>query len=290
MSEINDLLLEPQNIGRALVIDQSNYVAPAESVPVRTVRDLIYRALRLAGAVGTGDRVDANDAQDALLALNQMIDGWSTDNLMIYVTNETAFPLLPGVPSYTLGPTGDFVTERPTSIQYAFTRDANNIDRQLTQMTQQDFSTIVLKNIGNTFPWAMTSDNGFPNAQITLFPYPLQGLTLFLGLVQVLDQFANLSDSVTMPPGYEEAIVFNLAECIAPEYDRTVTTYVSKRAAMALGRIRSLNIQPQYNSCEFSGVNAWNQGFAYDGFAGGGFGISNSGIGTADGELTLGPP
>lgn len=224
------------------------------AAPARSVRDLITRALRLIGAYGSGESADGNDATDALLALNQMIDGWSADNLMVYQRQEQAFALTGGKPAYAIGPTGDFITQRPIDIEYAFTRDANGIDRSVAVIAQDRFAQISLKAIPNTFPTCLKNDNAYPNATITLYPYPATGLTIYLGMLQVLNDFADLGQLINMPPGYEEAITFSLAELIAPEYDRQASATVARLAATSRGRIRSLNLPTPSLVCEFTGV------------------------------------
>jgi hypothetical protein len=222
----------------------------------RTVRDLIRRSLRLIGAYGSGESIDANDAMDAMFALNQLVDGWSTDNLMVYETTEVSFPLVAGKAMYSIGPFADFDTPRPVALEYAFTRDAQGLDRPLRNVSQEDYATITLKNIGETFPWAITNDMAQPLSTLTLYPYPQAQLTLFLGIQQAFKGFQDLSDPINLPPGYEEALVYSLAEQIAPEYDRPIPPVVSRTAAMARGRIRSVNLPSAYMAVEFTGVGA----------------------------------
>lgn len=249
-----DFLLRPQRIGKALVLGPSEYLPPIPTVPARTAGDLVKRAMRLVGAYGSGDHIGGTDSSDALLALNMMLDAWSADDLFVYQTMELQFDMVAGQGVYTVGPSGDFKTARPVSIQYAFTRDPQNIDRFLTISAQDDYASITLKNIGNTYPMLVTSDNAYPNATITFYPYPVGGLTVFLGMTQPLLGYPELSDPVSLPPGYEEAITFSLAEQIALEYDRPIPPMVLRTAALGRGRIKSLNLPTPTNAVEFTGV------------------------------------
>ena len=51
-----------------------------------TASDQINRALRLLGVLAEGETPSAETSQDALIALNQMIDSWSTERLSVYST------------------------------------------------------------------------------------------------------------------------------------------------------------------------------------------------------------
>ena len=81
-----------------------------------TAGDQINGALRLLGILAEGETPSAATSQDALSALNQMIDSWNTERLMIYNTIDQVFLWTPGLLTQTLGPTGDFVGDRPVML------------------------------------------------------------------------------------------------------------------------------------------------------------------------------
>ena len=51
-----------------------------------TAGDQINRALRLLGVLAEGETPSASESQDALMALNQMIDSWNTERLSVFST------------------------------------------------------------------------------------------------------------------------------------------------------------------------------------------------------------
>ena len=60
-----------------------------------------------------------------------------------------------------------------------------------------------------------------------------------------LTQFANLTTALSLPPGYERAIVTNLAVKIAPYFsDAIVSPAVAIEASQTLGDIKRTNIRP----------------------------------------------
>ena len=77
-----------------------------------TAGDQINAALRLIGQLAEGETPSAATSQDALAALNQMLDSWNTDRLLVYTTQTQVFSWPAGQATRTIGPTGDFVGNR----------------------------------------------------------------------------------------------------------------------------------------------------------------------------------
>ena len=66
--------------------------------------ELISRALKDIGALESGETPTPDASQDALDMLNDLIDQWSNENMMVYNTTEIIFPIIPGQIQYTIGP------------------------------------------------------------------------------------------------------------------------------------------------------------------------------------------
>ena len=67
--------------------------------------DIISRALKDIGALEAGETPTPEAAQDAFEMLNDLIDQWSNEDMMVYNTTEIIFPLISGQIQYTIGPT-----------------------------------------------------------------------------------------------------------------------------------------------------------------------------------------
>ena len=78
-----------------------------------TAAEQINGALRLIGMLAEAETPSAATAQDSLNALNQMIDSWNTERLSVFNTQDQMYSWTPGLKTQTLGPTGDFVGNRP---------------------------------------------------------------------------------------------------------------------------------------------------------------------------------
>ena len=67
--------------------------------------DLISRALKDIGALEAGEIPTPDASQDAFDMLNDLIDQWSNEGMMVFNTTEIIFPLISGQIQYTIGPT-----------------------------------------------------------------------------------------------------------------------------------------------------------------------------------------
>jgi len=68
--------------------------------------DIISRALKDIGALASGETPSPDEAQDAFDMLNDMIDQWSNEDMMIFYKTEIIYPITPGQTQYTIGPGG----------------------------------------------------------------------------------------------------------------------------------------------------------------------------------------
>lgn len=69
--------------------------------------DIISRALKDIGALEAGETPTPEAAQDAFDMLNDMVDQWSNEDMMVFYKSEIVFPIVSGQTQYTIGPTGD---------------------------------------------------------------------------------------------------------------------------------------------------------------------------------------
>jgi hypothetical protein len=68
--------------------------------------DIISRALKDIGALEAGESPAPADAQDAFDMLNDMLDQWSNESMMVFYKTEIIFTLTAGQTQYTIGPGG----------------------------------------------------------------------------------------------------------------------------------------------------------------------------------------
>ena len=185
-----------------------------------TAGDQITRALRLLGVLAEGETPSAAMSQDALTALNQMIDSWNTERLSVFNTIDQMFTWPASEIQRHLGPTGDFVGLRPVLLDDAtYYRDpSTNVSFGIKFINQQQYDGIAVKTVTSTYPQVMWINMEYPNIQMTVYPKPTRDLEWHFISVQELDQPATLVTDILFPPGYLRAFTYNLAMEIAPEY------------------------------------------------------------------------
>lgn len=201
-----------------------------------TAGDQINRALRLLGVLAEGETPSAEVSQDSLMALNQMIDSWNTERLSTFVTQDQVFTWPAGEISRDLGPSGDFVGNRPILMDDAtYYKAPNGVSYGIKFINQQQYDGIAVKTVTSTYPQVCWVNMGFPNVTLTVYPKPTQDLEWHMISVQELDQPATLDTVLYYPPGYLRAFTYSLAMEIAPEFGVEPSEQV-KRIAMTSKR------------------------------------------------------
>lgn len=195
-----------------------------------TAREIVSAALRKIGALASGETASAADANDGLSELNRMIGSWSTDGLLIYAKTADSLTLVAGTASYTMGTGGTFSTTRPQEILEALIRDSSNSDYPLTLRTLSEYASIGTKSSQSSLPTDLYEDGGYPLRTLTLYPVPSSAYTLIVYSLKPLTSVSTLDTTISLPPGYDDALIYNLAVRLAPEYGKTVSDVVSLMA------------------------------------------------------------
>ena len=208
-----------------------------------TAGDQINRSLRLLGVLAEGETPAASVSQDALMALNQMIDSWNTERLSTFVTQDQTFLWPVGFISRTLGPTGDFVGLRPVLIDDAtYYRDpGTNVSFGIKFINQQQYNGIAVKTVTSTYPQVCWVNMGFPDITLTIYPKPTRELEWHFISVQELDRPADLATVMYYPPGYLRAFTYNLAMEFAPEFGVEPSPQVSRIAMTSKRNLKRIN-------------------------------------------------
>ena len=66
--------------------------------------DIISRAMKDIGALASGETPSPEEAQDAFDMLNDLIDQWSNEDMIVFNTTEIIWTVVPGQTQYTIGP------------------------------------------------------------------------------------------------------------------------------------------------------------------------------------------
>jgi hypothetical protein len=207
-----------------------------------TAGDQINRSLRLLGVLAEGETTSAATSQDALMALNQMIDSWNTERLSVFSTQDQVFTWPASILSRTLGPTGDFVGNRPILLDDStYFKAPSGVSYGIKFINQQQYNGIAVKTVTSTFPQVMFTNMTFPDIEMYVYPRPTQDLEWHFISVEELSNPATLSTVLYYPPGYLRAFTYNLAMEFAPEFGVEPSPQVQRIAMTSKRNLKRIN-------------------------------------------------
>ena len=228
-----------------------------------TAQTIINGALRLLQVASNDVVLTADESNDALEALNQMIDAWSNESLMLYHVQREQFTCVPGRNPHTIGLGGDFNTTVPVHIEAA-TVTVGGVDYPIIKIDYDDYAVIKLKTLQNVYPEYMYFDRNSPVlGNLYMYPVPSNASTINLYSRKPLTQFASLTDSMSLPVGYARALKYCLAVELAPEYqvsagNDVIELAISAKAALKRTNRRPLTLQIDPAALAVSGKSRFN--------------------------------
>jgi hypothetical protein len=216
--------------------------------------DLITSSLKLIGVLASGESLSASDAADGLTTLTQLLASWSTESLIIPARVREVFPLVSGKATYTMGAGGDFNTTRPQRIEQALIQIGSGtsvIEFPMRILNQDQYADICTKGMAGSIPHGLYEDQAFPLDNLNIYPVPADSAnSLVLYSWKPLASLLTLTDAITLPPGYDRALRFNLAIDLAPEYGKTASENVIAVATEAKATLKRQNTRPRYLKCD----------------------------------------
>jgi hypothetical protein len=205
--------------------------------------DIIDGSLRLLGVLAEGEVPSAATSNDALVAMNQMIDSWNTERLSVFSTQDQVFTWPSGQISRTLGPSGNFVGNRPILLDDAtyFRDPSTNVSYGVKIINQQQYDGIAVKTVTSTYPQVIWINMTYPDIEMYVYPVPLRSLEWHFISVEELTQPATLATILSFPPGYLRAFRYNLACEFAPEFGIDPSPQVSRIAMTSKRNLKRIN-------------------------------------------------
>ena len=210
-----------------------------------TALDVNTAAMLRINAVSPGENPTDAEAQTGLDNLNDMMDSWQIERLMIYSINRQVFTLNSLQNSYTVGPGGDIDIPRPVVIDRIGIINLSNanqpLELPLRVLTDAEWLLRPVKAITSTLPQEVYDDGGYPLRTLFLWAVPSVPVGIALYLRALLGKFIDLATDYEFPPGYSDAIKWNLAVRISPEFGGFLPPTLPALALEAKARIKALN-------------------------------------------------
>ena len=213
-----------------------------------TALDIITAALIEIGVLAQGETASASDSAFCLGKMNRMLGSWNTRRLYCYCIAHATYDIVTSKQSYTIGPSAaDFIALRPIKILAAnmiITSATPDSRFPLEVINVDDYNQISAPALSAPYPSTLYYQATYPNGTLWPHPYPTDTAnSLELFAYTQLAQFINLTQRISLPAGYEDAIVYSLAEALCPSYGRPVTVELAMLARQARSNVQSLNVQ-----------------------------------------------
>jgi hypothetical protein len=208
-----------------------------------TAGELIKGSLRLIGMLAEGEEPSADTMQDSIMAMNQMIQSWDTERLSVFSTQDQVFTWPANVISRTVGPTGDFVGNRPIEVDDAtyFKDPSSGVSFGVKLINQQQYDGIAFKTVTSTYPQVLWVNNTFPDTTLTVYPVPIKALEWHIISVETLSEVTSVATDIYFPPGYLRAFRYNLAMELAPEFGVEPSPQVQRIAMTSKRNLKRVN-------------------------------------------------
>lgn len=201
-----------------------------------TAIQLITRAFQKAGVLFKTDAPSADEANDALSDLNNLISSWSNSTNIVYALTTENFNLVAGQKDYTWGLGGNFNSARPMNIITATINYPSGVSLPVELITDENYSLIPLKTIQGV-PQVLNVDNGYPLQTLSFYPVPSTAYSATFQTEKAVSSISGLYATIALPPGWEHALIHNLAVIVAPEYGLEAPQTVITEAAKSKGEI-----------------------------------------------------
>lgn len=201
-----------------------------------TVLGIISSSLRLIEELGAGETASSESIADGMIALNAMLDTWSIQNGGAYSETVEQFTMTGSDGVYTLGPSGDFNTTRPYKIRAMAIHTTPNDMDSVEMIGAEQYAAYQNKETTGR-PLYCYVDNGAALLTLRFLPVPDSAYTLTIYAEKPLSAFTSANDVLALPPGYEEAIRYNLAVRLAAEYGkepRQAVVFIAGEGKMAI--------------------------------------------------------
>jgi hypothetical protein len=180
---------------------------------------LINAALRKLGVIAEGQAASVNQLLTGAEALNSLIKYMITKGMPIWKTIGYTFTTAANKSIYTIGATGDLITPTPLKVIQAYRVEnagANNIP--MTVENLYDYNLLPITATSGE-PIKLYYQPLRTTGKLSLWPTPSDANTTITMFYQTaFEDVVNGTDEVDFPSYWTDALVYNLALRLAPEY------------------------------------------------------------------------
>lgn len=223
-----------------------------------SLQNIINEALGHLG-VYQGDPLQAPDLQTAFFTLQAMLDGWQLEPGSFRQVAVESFTTQAGKSSYLVGPSAlnpspapDWVTPflpmqfDPGSI----TNFVGTVEIPVGIDARADWEAIALKTMQSSILTDCWPQFGLTAVTLNFWPVPNTSIAVNLYLPQQLSTPAAATATVILPPGYQEAMTFELAIKCSSKFGAALPAWLPEAWREAKEKIRAANWEPLAQRCD----------------------------------------
>jgi len=207
---------------------------------------IVTKAMQKIGVLVKSESPDSDESNDALDALNDLLDSWSTNSILIPSRTRESFTLSGGTGSYLIGSSQTFNTTLPVAIIDAYVTNGTT-DTIVSIINDDKYDSIPLKTTQG-IPYWLHYNNAYPYGTIKLYPVPAAAYTLTILSEKPLTSIT-LGGTISVSPGVRRALIYNLAVEIASEYGQPVSQDIMRIAMESKGAISAAIMRNRSLDC-----------------------------------------
>lgn len=210
-----------------------------------TWQQLIFDALLEIGVYFPGESLRAEDEQICSRKLQRLIDTAAARRVLAYSTSFQLYTLTPNHAPHLIGPgltSPDFATPnsapRPQRIESAslvLNTSSPVVDSpQLNLRDDAWWAANKVKALASNVPTDLYYDPQFPDGALNFWPVPNFAYQVRLELWTIISQVpTNLATTLSLPPAYEQTLLYGLAVDAATAYQRPMPAELPAKLAAA---------------------------------------------------------
>lgn len=180
---------------------------------------VINKAFEILGIRTESETPSDFQMSGAVTSLNMMLKAWAADGLQLSTRKTQSVTLTSGTGTYTLGPSGDVVMDRPLRLlKVTRKKTSDGLEVPIEQISQDEYYQLNNKS-SSGLPVQYYYDPTLTNGTIYTWPVIDQsGYTLELVYVKQYDDMDASTDDFEFPQEWYLAISFGLADLLAEDY------------------------------------------------------------------------
>jgi hypothetical protein len=193
-----------------------------------TVSSVVIAAFKKAKIGIAGETLSAVELADGISALQLMLRTWAARGIRIHLLQTQSVTFVAGTATYTLG-------IRALDVAQAYTR-ADDQDEPVQIVTREEYERLPDKTAAGR-PFTAYSERTRTATTVTVYPVPTatevaSAMTLRLVTKRMIQDVTAGTEDLDFPSEWIEAVVYNLAVRLSPDYGVNIDPRVEKMATM----------------------------------------------------------